>query len=168
MVKSLPAMWETRVWPLGWEDPLEKGMVTHSSTLTWRIPWTEDPGRLQSMGSQRVEHDWPTNTFTFTPCKILTGKIQNGFLWYWEDLCYLWILQSQFRWPKRGPKYPWHVAVRSFSEAQSLDQMEWGQQITPKTQPRSMNLWFSSPACILQEKLFAKVETILITFIYII
>ena len=46
-----------RVRPLGWEDPLEKGMPTPSSTLAWRIPWTEEPGRLQSMGSQRVGHD---------------------------------------------------------------------------------------------------------------
>ena len=43
---------------MGWEDPLGKGMATHSSTLAWRIPWTEEPGRLQSMGSQRVGHDW--------------------------------------------------------------------------------------------------------------
>ena len=48
----------------GWEDPLEKGMATHSSILTWRIPWTEEPGGLQSMESQRVGHDCTTNTFT--------------------------------------------------------------------------------------------------------
>ena len=54
MVKRLPAMWETRVRSLGWEDPLEKEMATHSSILAWRIPWTEELGRLQSMGSQRV------------------------------------------------------------------------------------------------------------------
>ena len=53
----LPAMLETWVRSLGWEDPLEKEMGTHSSTLAWRIPWTEKPGRLQSMGSQRVRHD---------------------------------------------------------------------------------------------------------------
>ena len=52
MVKRLPAMWETRVRSLGWEDPLEKEMTTHSSTLAWKIPWTEEPGGLQSMGSQ--------------------------------------------------------------------------------------------------------------------
>ena len=52
MVKNLPAMQETRVWSLGWEDPLEKGMATHSSILAWRIPWTEEAGRLQSMGPQ--------------------------------------------------------------------------------------------------------------------
>ena len=52
MVKNLPAMQETWIWSLGWEDPLEKGMATHSSILAWRIPWTEEPGGLQSMGSQ--------------------------------------------------------------------------------------------------------------------
>ena len=57
MVKILPAMWETRVRSLGQEDPLEKEMAAHSSILTWRIPWTEEPGGLQSVGSQRVGHD---------------------------------------------------------------------------------------------------------------
>ena len=56
-VKNLPAMRETRVRSLGWEDPLEKRMATHSSILAWRIPWTKEPGGLQSMGSQRVRHD---------------------------------------------------------------------------------------------------------------
>ena len=54
LVKNLPAMHETQVQTLGGEDPLEKGMATHSNTLAWRIPWTKEPGRLQSMGSQRV------------------------------------------------------------------------------------------------------------------
>ena len=58
MAKNLPAMQETQVQSLGQEDPLEKGMATHSSILAWRIPWTEEPGRLQSMGSLRVGHDW--------------------------------------------------------------------------------------------------------------
>ena len=66
MVKNLPAMWETQVQSLGREDLLEKGMATHSSILAWRIPWREESGRLQSVGSQRVGHDWMTNTFTFT------------------------------------------------------------------------------------------------------
>ena len=56
MVKNLPAVQETWVRSLGWEDPLEKEMATHSSILAWRIPWTENPGRLQSIGSQRVGH----------------------------------------------------------------------------------------------------------------
>ena len=60
-VKDLPAMQETWVWSLGWEDPLQKGMATHSNILDWRIPWIEEPGRLQSMGLQRVGHHrmWP-------------------------------------------------------------------------------------------------------------
>ena len=57
MVKHLPTMHETRVQSLGWEDPLEKEMETHSSTLAWKIPRTEECGRLQSMGSQRFRHD---------------------------------------------------------------------------------------------------------------
>ena len=56
-VKNLPAMWETQVRSLGWEDPLEKGMATHSRILAWRIPWTEEPGGLQSTGSERVRHN---------------------------------------------------------------------------------------------------------------
>ena len=57
MVKNLPAMWETSVRSLLWEDPLEEGMAIHFSILTWKIPWTEEPGELQSMGSQRDRHD---------------------------------------------------------------------------------------------------------------
>ena len=57
MVKSLPTMRETRVQSLGWEDLLVKEMSTHSRIIAWKIPWTEEPGRLQSMGSQRVGHD---------------------------------------------------------------------------------------------------------------
>ena len=57
MVKNLPAMQETQVQSLGWEDPLEKGMATHSSILAWRIQWTEELGGLQSIGSQRVRHN---------------------------------------------------------------------------------------------------------------
>ena len=56
-VKSLTVMQETQVQSLGWEDPLEKEMATHSNTLVWKIPWMEKPGRLQSMGSQRVRHN---------------------------------------------------------------------------------------------------------------
>ena len=65
MVKHLPTRQETQVRSLGWEDPLEKEMATHSSTLAWKIPWAEEHGRLQSMGLQRVGH------FTFTQSKGL-------------------------------------------------------------------------------------------------
>ena len=74
MVKKPPTRWETWVWSLGWEDPLEEGMATHSTILAWRIPWTEEPGGLQelcqaplSMGSQRVRHDWATKHSTTHP-----------------------------------------------------------------------------------------------------
>ena len=57
MVKCLPTMWETRIQSLGWGDLLEKEMATHSIILAWKIPWMKEPGRLQSMGLQRVRHD---------------------------------------------------------------------------------------------------------------
>ena len=64
IVKNLPEMWETWFQFLGWEDPLEESMATHSSILAWRIPWTEEPDRLQSIGLQRVKHDWVTKHST--------------------------------------------------------------------------------------------------------
>ena len=96
-------MWEAWVWPLGWEDPLEEGMATHSRILAWRIPQTEEPGRLQSMGSQRVKHDWaPKHTqlswfsLLFPPTFISIGNIllshlplQHGSYlqkpWFWHS-----------------------------------------------------------------------------------
>ena len=63
-------MQETWVWSLGQEDPLEKGIAIHSSFLAWRIPWTEEPGELQSMEPQKVRHNWGTNTFTLSILKI--------------------------------------------------------------------------------------------------
>ena len=64
VMNNLPAMQETQFWSLGQEDPLEKGVATHSSILAWRIPWTEEPGRLLSMELQRVRHTWVTNTLS--------------------------------------------------------------------------------------------------------
>jgi len=64
VVKNLPAMWETQIWSLGQED-VEEGMATHSRILAWRIPCTEEPGGLQSMGSQRLRQDWAINALTF-------------------------------------------------------------------------------------------------------
>ena len=69
-VKRLPTMWETGVQSLGWEDLLEKEIAPYSSILAWKIPWTEKPGRLQSMGSQRVGHNWVTSlSLSFKLCK---------------------------------------------------------------------------------------------------
>ena len=87
--KNLPAVQEIQVQSLGWEDSLEKGRTTHSSSLAWRIPWTEEPVRLQSMGLQRVRHDLVTNATTiysgqtvgfagFIGRRVIGGK-QNSF-----------------------------------------------------------------------------------------
>ena len=73
--KNLPAVQETWVWSLGWEDPLEKEMATHSSILVWKISWTEELGGLQSMGSQRVRHDWVINTY------LLYLLLCNEYVW---------------------------------------------------------------------------------------
>ena len=74
-VKRLPAMWEAQVRSLGWEGLLEKEMATHSSILAWRIPWMEEPSRLQSMGPQRVGHDWATSPYIF-------GEVNGNSLQY--------------------------------------------------------------------------------------
>ena len=79
-VKCLPAMQETWVRSLGQEDPLEKEMATHSSTLAWKIPWTEKPGRLQSMGSQRVGHNWVTSLHS------LGWRL---FFFFFNNLCFV-------------------------------------------------------------------------------
>ena len=89
--QTLPAMQKTWVQSLGQEDLLEKGMATHSSILAWRIPWTEETGRLQSIGSQRVGHDWvintplysnPTGSCCFTLWqKVLKPSVPENFSW---------------------------------------------------------------------------------------
>ena len=79
-IKRLPAMQETQAWSLGWEDPLEKETATHSSILAWRIPWTEEPGGLQSTGSQRVGHDWmPSLHSSFFFIAYLYGVMLPAF-----------------------------------------------------------------------------------------
>ena len=78
--KESPAMWETWVRSLGWEDLLEEEMATLSSILAWRIPWTEEPGRLQSMGSQRVRHDRMTNTHTHTHAHTRIFSVHKEFV----------------------------------------------------------------------------------------
>ena len=80
VVKIPPAIWETQAWSLGWEDPLEKQMETHSSILAWRIQWTEEPGGPQPMTLQRVRRDWATNTLTF----YVSGDFRHLF---WLSVC---------------------------------------------------------------------------------
>ena len=86
-LKHLPGMWETRVRSLDREDPVEKAMAPHSSTLAWRIPWREEPGRLQSMGSQRVGHDWATS---------LSLTFFEDFLYFYFWLLWSLLLHSGF------------------------------------------------------------------------
>ena len=80
MIKNLPAMQETWVLSLGWENPLEKEMATHSSILAWEIPWTEELGGLQSMGSQRVGHNLANNSFKETPESSLLLCTMWGYM----------------------------------------------------------------------------------------
>ena len=79
------------VWSLGWEDPPEKGMATHSSILAWEIPCTEEPGRLQSMGLQRSRQNWETNTFTFIMFIINIGEI-SSFSYHPTSTPELWLV----------------------------------------------------------------------------
>ena len=75
MVKHLSAVQETQVQSLGWDNPLEKEMAAHSSTLAWNIPWMEEPSRLQSMGLQRVRHDWATSLSLSSSSSVLYRKL---------------------------------------------------------------------------------------------
>ena len=111
-LKHLPGMWETRVWSLGREDPLEKEMATHSSTLAWRIPWREERGRLQSTGSQRVGHDWATSLSLSQPRKrkwhpspvCLPGKFhgQRSLTGYSPWGCKEWNMTKWWACPQFG------------------------------------------------------------------
>ena len=82
------AVQDTWVWSLGWEDPLEKGMTTHSSILVWRIPWTEDLDRLQSTGWEKARHSWVTNTFILFSIVAVSIYIL-GALIYWLSVLFL-------------------------------------------------------------------------------
>ena len=119
-VKNPPAT-ESQVQFLVWEGPLEKGMATHSSILAWRIPWTEEPGRLQPMGSQRVWHDWlsyhthmHTHTHTHTWVEFLSFL---HALFLLAALCSMWDLSSQTRDP----------ACASFPRRQHLNSWTTGE-----------------------------------------
>ena len=95
-VKSLPTMQETWVQSLGQEDPLEKEMATHSSIPAWEIPWTKEPGGLQSMGSQRVRHDWVTLLHFTSLQKVLLRKsscwipLSCHLVWVLHIIFFLW------------------------------------------------------------------------------
>ena len=94
-VKGLPAMQETRVWSLGGEDPLEKEMATHSSTLAWKIPWTEELCKLQSMGSPRVGQNWATSLLHFFYGCIVFMSVQY-FQYFESKVTFLFCLLGFF------------------------------------------------------------------------
>ena len=100
LVKNLPAVQETWVWSLGWEDSLEKEMATHSSILAWKISWTQDPGGLQSMGLQRVRHDWVTNTYllAFSMIQQMLAIWSLVPLPFWSPACISGISRFTYCW----------------------------------------------------------------------
>ena len=94
-LKCLPPVWETWVRSLGREDPLDKKVATHSSILAWRIPWTEEPGRLQSTGSQRVGQDWATSQLLYQEvCKFYMLLLILKMIW---ALLYLFSRKRKLR-----------------------------------------------------------------------
>ena len=106
-IKRLSAVQETRVWSLGWEDPLEKEMATHCSTLAWKIPWMEEPGRLQSVGSQRVEHSWAASvsvsvcgrrpsTIALFPLAPSFSKFLPFFFFHFSSLNTAYVLLGEY------------------------------------------------------------------------
>ena len=120
-VKNLPAMWETWVRSFGQEDPVEEEMATHSSILAWETSWTEEPGRIQSVGC-RVRYDWATKTFTFTfmvplvPAPCLKGYLSSAvlFLHLHENLgifvrfrIWVWRRQMATHSSRLAWKIPW-------------------------------------------------------------
>ena len=123
MSKHLPAKRETQVQSLDREDPLEKGLATHSSTLVREISWTEEPGGLQSMGSQRVGHDWATNTST-SPSHTLytTGEmVLCMFIIRDGDAASLDSVDMNLskRWEIVEDREAWHVAIRGVAKSQA-------------------------------------------------
>ena len=109
MVKNLPAVWETWVQSLSWEDPLQEGMTTHSSILAWRIlPWTEEPGGLQSMGLQRVRHDWATkhSAQRFVILSKVSQRRKN-------IVCHPLYVESEKKW------YKWTCKIEANSQTQN-------------------------------------------------
>ena len=127
MIKNLPAMQGTWVWSLSWEDPLEKGMATHSSILACRIPWIEEPGGIQSMASQRVRHDWVTNSQYLSLTLRISGLEKVAicmflFPFRWQNALFFWPP------PPRPPPSSW-VAKMLYPMAKDNRQTLKGLQI---------------------------------------
>ena len=106
-VKRLPPVQEIRVQSLGPEDLLEKEMATHSSILAWKIPWMEEPGRLRSMGSQRVGHDWATSLFTFC------SRVRVFSFMYFEGVVGVAATHGPAAWAPTAQQRPSRVLLHS-------------------------------------------------------
>ena len=118
MVKNLPAMQEAWVLSLGWEDPMDENMGTHSNILAWRIPWREEPGGVQSTGWQRVGHDWATKpsiahlTIELSTCCWWSWRCFNKIGWWfiWMTVIRIFYTKIVFR-----SKIPWSPLTEAFS-----------------------------------------------------
>ena len=161
MVRNLPATWETKAQSLSREDPLEKGPTTRSSILACRTPWTEEPGRLQSMGSQRVRHNWVTNTHTHTHthtdrCRQIQINIDRYRIgsrdygdWQVQNLGVRW----QAEVPREEPVQVWRPFVQNsfllrgrWSFVLGRPSTDW---MRPSTLRRAIYFTQSPPTCTL-------------------
>ena len=139
MVKHLPVMRKTWVWSLGREDPLRKDMATHFSTLAWKIPWTEEPRRLQSMGSQRVGHDWATTLtyFTYTKGILLNLCLNRRALREWHVSRYFITIFLEYITGPLNTPYTSNNWMNEFLVR------EYGKCImSQKWQRKHKNIWF--------------------------
>ena len=134
MVKNLPPMRETCVWSLGWEDPLEEGMATHCSILFWRIPMVEEPGSLQSIGSQRVRQDWVTKHSTFQG--IFPTQGSNPHPLHWQAGSLPVVLPGK-------PLIFVHVAVPSLSCSMGILSCMW--DLVPWPEPPAFEVLATGP-----------------------
>ena len=121
-VKNLPAMWKTRVQSLHWEDPLEKGMATLSSILAWRIPWTEEPGRLQSMGLQKNGHNSATFSFGFPGGSDGRVCLQCGRPWFDP-----WV--EEIAWKRKWQPAPVFLPGKSQEWRSLAGYSPWGRRV---------------------------------------
>ena len=116
MIKNLPAMQETQFQSLGQEDPLEEKMATHSNILAWEIPWTEEPGGLQSMESQRAGHDWVKHSIAYI--YIWTLSLIDHFSWGKHYWCYFKLkLKKRDEWKETSG---WYLTLRCVTELQFI------------------------------------------------
>ena len=122
MIKRLPTMWETQIQSLGREDLLEKEMATHSSILAWKIPWTEEPDRLQSIGSQSVGHDWLTSLSLSTYLKDSTTE-KHSHCWQEKEWRWKGIVGGE---TLKSPSPVAEQTTSSRSQDSNFDLRKWG------------------------------------------